>query len=333
MAKRPLPLLWDFSSPVDLRAGRAWQDEIENHASHAEEKVTVVAPVVHNHADNGLIEQRLSEAEPASSVSASTVASMRIRPRIEFEPLDSVNAAGENKSVPLSRREGERRVSITAPPQAATDSPAEGGKNIAAADSAFLAEATRPQADAAPLEDRQGQSRRIKATDSPARADSTREPEKELAATVEAISAPAQKQTAREVTKNEVAESTITPLPARRYEQAAAGKAEAIHPSASARDNALPARPAVPTNVASMLPEFAPAPPQESPWRETIGRQQISSREASPPKLTINRLEIQIVNQAPTALPQPTSRQRPLTASCEAAESLERRYLGRFFLL
>jgi hypothetical protein len=142
------------------------------------------------------------------------------------------------------------------------------------------------------------------------------------------------REVSRGVMNDGSSEAQTFPTPDRRNQQTQTGKAEAsAQSSGHERQAALPAHsPAATGRMRQGIAEISPVQPEAARWRGAINNQNILPREASLPKLTINRLDIQIINQPPPAQTQPTPRAQPRASAFDTTEGLDRHYLGRFYL-
>jgi hypothetical protein len=89
-----------------------------------------------------------------------------------------------------------------------------------------------------------------------------------------------------------------------------------------------PERPATETKLGEVLP----AQPREPVFKEAALSRSPSNRSHHAPTLTINRLDVQIINQAPVATAQPEPLSQPVSRSPDSWDILDRHHLGRFYL-
>lgn len=102
--------------------------------------------------------------------------------------------------------------------------------------------------------------------------------------------------------------------------------------SANEPPEVLSIRPPITAKTAREVPEIAPAQKKENFLRGAMSKQDVLYHETTSPKLTINRLDIQIVNQNKETPVQPIPRVQRPASSFNTWEELDRHHLGHFYL-
>jgi hypothetical protein len=123
--------------------------------------------------------------------------------------------------------------------------------------------------------------------------------------------------------------ATPAPMEATPVRTAETASAQGRSASVGERDGARAAR----KGDGGRAPELLPAESKRPRVREGRAGRDASAGEGSAPKVTINRLDVRIVNQTPPAPVVPTPPAPAPSSKRDSWESLDRGHLGRLFLL
>lgn len=279
--------------------------------------------VLFSQSEREFLSEYVSSPKPHQSESKSVATALPepdetapVRPRIEFEDLGTVTpggvlAASESDVVPISKRESLSESVSLATSTAGVDSIPEQGKHLVA-----TVRSSQPFVESQVQEARSETANRQINESANQRFD---EPTP-VGPRIEFEDL-----------------GTITPGGV-----LAAGKSNNVSPRRTANESrdVSPTRPDVrfaqsrpePTKTAQNLQEVVPAQAKETFLREAMRNQGVSHRDESAPKLTINRLDIQIINQTPAEPQKQALRVQPQSSSIDSWEALDRHHLGHFYL-